>query len=92
VYSEAFKDSISSTVFLFSASLGSIDFTVFDNNSGMIEYDNFPMVGKIYLMLWLVVTNIMLLNLLIAMFSNTYNQLEQEGNGLFLIEIINNRP
>lgn len=72
--------------------MGQFDFTVYDNNTGMPTYVKYETIGKIYLVLWLIISNIMLLNLLVAMFNNTYAKLVQKGNGLFLIEIINIRP
>jgi hypothetical protein len=33
-------------------------------------------IGKIYLLLWITISSIIWINLLIAMFSNTYNQLK----------------
>jgi hypothetical protein len=44
-----------------------------------------------YIISWVIITNIMLINLMIALFSDTYSKLIQMGNGLFLIEIINVR-
>ena len=41
--------------------------------------------------MWLIVSNIMLLNLVIAMFSNTYDKLYQIGDGIFLKEVLDNR-
>jgi len=46
----------------------------------------------IYLITWLVLSNIMLLNLMIALFSDTYSKLQKVGEGLYLIEIIEVSP
>jgi hypothetical protein len=50
------------------------------------------MVGRIYLITWIIITNIMILNLLIALFSDSYNNLIKEGNGILLKEIVDLRP
>lgn len=72
---------------LFSATLGTFDFNVFNNINMVLEKE----YGYAYLALFLVVTNVILLNFIIAILSNTYNQLQNVSNALYYKEIIKMR-
>jgi hypothetical protein len=66
--------------------------SIFDAMTLNPETTEFAIIGKLYLVLWIVISNIMLFNLLIALFSDTYNKLINIGEGLFLIEMIEISP
>ena len=67
---------------LFSSSLGNFDFAVLaSNNKSQI-------LGDIYLIIFIILNNILLLNLLIAILSSTYALLEDKKVVLYINEII----
>ena len=68
---------------LFSACLGNFDYAIFD-----IATKVPPMVGYIYMTLFLILTMIMLLNFLIAILSNTYRILTDVQIGLYLRKVL----
>jgi len=71
---------------LFAASLGDFDYDLFDNLQ-----DGTPTVGYVYLTIFLLFTAIMLLNFLIAILSNTYAELNDVQNALYLRKVIHLR-
>ena len=68
---------------LFSACLGNFDYAIFD-----IATKVPPMVGYIYMTLFLILTMIMLLNFLVAVLSNTYRVLTDVQIGLYLRKVL----
>jgi uncharacterized membrane protein len=70
--------------------MGSFNLTMFDG--GEYNEQGYQIVGKVYIFTWIIITNIMILNLLIALFSDSYNSLIKEGNGILLKEIVDLRP
>ena len=68
---------------LFSACLGNFDYSIFDSTTKVP-----PMVGYIYMTLFLILTMIMLLNFLIAILSNTYRILTDVQIGLYLRKVL----
>jgi len=58
----------------------------------MDTFLEFDTLGEIYIIAWVVLSNIMLINLMIAVFSDTYSRLKKVGEGLYLIEIIEMSP
>lgn len=68
---------------MFSASLGDFDFGVFANEGSFTKN-----VGYIFLVIYLTVSTITLLNFLIAILSNTYDFLQSHKNALYLREVI----
>lgn len=93
-YREEFRDPVNTILLLFSASMGSFDFTLTtDNNTP--PYSNgeqFVNIGFVYQIIWVIFSNVLILNLLIAMFSSTYSKLVGESVGIYLMEIIKSRP
>ena len=78
-----FRSFSSTALFLFDALLGNYKFSVFDNSQfGLGVY------GKIYLMAYLIISNIVLLNFLIAILSDTYSHLNEKKQGLYLQQVI----
>ena len=74
---EPFDSLYNAMIFLFSSSLGEFDFTVFDQLVEGILY------GHVFYVSFLIMELILLLNLLIAILSNTYAMLEQKGQALY---------
>jgi predicted transcriptional regulator len=67
-----FSNYTDAAIFMFSSSLGSFDFSVFENEVQLLDKE----YGYIYLTLFLIISNITLLNFLIAILSNTYTILQ----------------
>ena len=67
---------------LFSSALGNFDFTYLSDN------DKSAILGTVYLVLFIILNNILLINLLIAILSNTYSQLEDSKLVLYILEIL----
>lgn len=70
---------------LFNASLGNYDFTVF------ADCDRGQTFGDVYLFIFIVLNAILLLNLLIAVLSSTYANLEEKKLVLYINEILHLR-
>ena len=68
-------------------SMGNYDFGVFDEIDDPIIKDT----GKAFLMLSIVIFTILILNLIIAILSNTYNIFDPKSNGLYLSKILATR-
>ena len=68
-------------------SLGNFDFNIFKSldDSGMEFF------GKIYLIFIVITFDLLLLNLLLAILSNTYSIFETKSNGLYLSQILSSR-
>ena len=77
-----YSDFFSSLITLVSSALGGFDFTILDSS------DKGTVVPDLYLISFLVITYILALNLLIAILSNTYNDLSVRANILFLSEVL----
>lgn len=70
-------------------SIGNYDFKVFSEN---IENDQFLVnLGSAYTITIVVTFNILILNLIIAILSNTYNMFDTKSAGLYLSKILNAR-
>jgi hypothetical protein len=83
---DEYGDFYSAIKTLFLASLGSFDFDTLKDNSKGSE------VGDIYIIVFVVVNNVLLLNLLIAILSSTYAMLEDKKLVLYINEILKLRP
>ena len=70
------------TTTLFSAALGQFDLTVFNDNYLLNKY-----YGYTFLVIYIFITNIVLLNFLIAVLSSIYSNLKQNSSGLYLRNI-----
>ena len=79
-----FQDETKTFLTLFSASLGNFDFQIFDNPNMNVN----PWFGYITMLLFLVISAITLINFLIAIISNVYNDLSDIGIGLYLRSLI----
>ena len=68
---------------LFNASLGQFDLTVFNGNYLLSKY-----YGYVFLVTYIFISNIVLLNFLIAVLSSIYSNLKQRSSGLYLKHIV----
>mmetsp|Transcript_13351 Transcript_13351/g.20858 ORF Transcript_13351/g.20858 Transcript_13351/m.20858 type:complete len:150 (-) Transcript_13351:1640-2089(-) len=84
----AFETLFDSLITILDASMGNYDFSIFDGIEGNANLLNF---GKSYLMVGVIIFTILILNLIIAILSNTYNQQEGQSNGLYLAKILSTR-
>lgn len=81
---ETFMDSL---LTLYGSSLGGFDFAVFDSAQFTAVW-----AGKLFMIIYLLLFTILLLNFLIAILSDTYALLMEKGRGLQMAEIIRLRP
>jgi len=65
-------------------SLGNYSFEIFN----VLNNKNLVFMGEIYMMLLVLIFNILLLNFIIAILSNTYNIFDNRSNGLYLSKIL----
>ena len=73
-------------VTLFTSALGGFDFTLLEKtNKG-------PIVGEAYLLFFILMNTILILNLLIAILADTYARLSEYKLVLYIDEIIKLRP
>lgn len=84
---EEYRTLFKSTMTLIDSSMGNYDFSVFNQ----IEDPNFKIVGQVYLLLVVIVFTILILNLVIAILSNTYNIYDPKSKGLYLSKILSTR-
>ena len=82
-----YKGFFESVLTVLDASIGNYDFGLFEQ----IDKDFLARFGDIYVMAIVVVFNILILNLIIAILSNTYQQFDQKATGLYLSKILNAR-
>jgi hypothetical protein len=84
-----FSTFLDSCLFVLDASIGNYDFTIFQNEIK----DKVWLVyfGNIYTMIIVISFNILILNLIIAILSNTYNMFDHRSKGLYLSKILNAR-
>ncbi|CAI2382176.1 unnamed protein product [Moneuplotes crassus] len=80
---EGYDSFINCTLTLFSAALGDFSFDVFAEESTFTRN-----IGYLFLISYLIVSTITLLNFLIAILSNTYDFLTGHKNALYLREVI----
>ena len=83
-YSEFSNDNWRGFLYLFSVSLGNFDFSLFTQNEEYLERQ----YGWVYLVLFLVFTNIILINFLIAILSNKYSEMELNKKVLYNRKIL----
>lgn len=77
-----------SFVTMMDASMGNYDFEIFD------AIDDNPMLknlGKVYLIVGVLLFTVLILNLIIAILSNTYNIFDPMSKGLYLSKILSSR-
>ena len=76
-------------LYVLDASIGNYDFKIFKNEiKDMVWLVYF---GNIYTMIIVICFNILILNLIIAILSNTYNMFDHRSKGLYLSKILNAR-
>jgi hypothetical protein len=79
-----FQENWSGALYLISASLGTFDFSIFSVDESVLQKE----YGWVFLILFLIATNIILLNFLIAILSNKYTNMEQKSKVLYLQNIL----
>ena len=87
-YAPEYGSLFSSFVTMMDASMGNYDFEIFD------AIDDNPMLkncGKIYLIVGVLLFTVLILNLIIAILSNTYNIFDPMSKGLYLSKILSSR-
>jgi len=70
------------------ASIGNYSFDLF---KGIENNDQLVIIGDIYVIAIVICFNILILNLIIAILSNTYNMFDTKSAGLYLSKILNSR-
>lgn len=81
---EGFFESILTVI---DASLGNFDISIFTK----VANPNMVIVGQMYMICVIVCFNILLMNLIIAILSNTYSRFESGSSGLYLSKILSTR-
>lgn len=81
-----FKDNTQSFLTLFSASLSSFSFSIFEENMAVNKW-----YGYVSMMIFLLISAVTLLNFLIGIISNVYNTLSEISIGLYLKSMIMTR-
>lgn len=85
---EQFGGLFESVLTVLDTSIGNYNFQVFES----IENDNFLVLfGDLYTIAIVITFNILILNLIIAILSNTYNMFDTKSTGLYLSKILNAR-
>jgi hypothetical protein len=73
----------------FDAMMSNHDFKNFKVENTIV-YDNFW--ARLYLLFFIVITAILVVNLIIAIISNVYNTLKRDSLGVYLDDIVRKRP
>ena len=76
-----------SLMIILDSSMGNYDFSIFDQ----VEDPNVKNYGKGFLMVTVIIFTILILNLIIAILSNTYNIFDPFSNALYLSKILASR-
>jgi len=84
---EQFGGLFASLVTVLDASIGNYDFLLFKQ----IDDQFLSTFGDIYVMCIVVTFNILILNLIIAILSNTYNMFDEKSRGLYLSKVLISR-
>ena len=80
----SFKDNTSTILTLFSASLGNFSFSIFKDPLNAVSLTN----SYIYLALFLLISNVILLNFIIAILTSIYEVLKSKSKVIYLAEIV----
>jgi len=83
---EEFKSEIQAVVTLFSASLGSFSFSMWDENVALATRYNYA-----YLISFLIISNVILLNFIIAILTTIYDEVKNQSKLIYLVEIVKTR-
>jgi hypothetical protein len=87
VNASSFGTLFDSTMTMMDASMGNFDFSIWEEIEDPLQQN----LGKVFLTLAVVLFAILILNLIIAILSNTYNIFDPKSNGLFLSKILQTR-
>jgi hypothetical protein len=71
------------------ASIGNFDFDIYKRVTSDLQY--LGLFGNVYTMTIVISFKILILNLIVAILSNTYNMFDTQSSGLFLSKILNSR-
>lgn len=83
---ESFKDQTTTIMTLFTASLGSFSFNMWDDNVQVATRYNYA-----FLIAFLIISNVILLNFIIAILSTIYDAVKSRSNLIHLADIIKTR-
>ena len=86
-YCEDLSTPFDSFITMVDGSMGNYDFGIFEG----IDDELIRNTGKVYLLISIVIFTILILNLIIAILSNTYNIFDPKSNGLYLSKILATR-
>ena len=78
-----FKGFIDAFNTLFAASFASYDHTIYERSKNVD-----PIVGYVFITLYIIISSVLLLNFLIAILSSTYSFIQEQRNGLYIQEVI----
>ena len=79
---EQYSHFFNSMVHLYESALGGFDFSIYENGKTS------EAIGKLYMIIFLLATTILLLNFLIAIMSETYARLKNYSQGMKFAEVI----
>ena len=83
---DGFKTETEAVVTLFSASLGSFSFKMWDENVQLATRYNY-----LYLLSFLIISNVILLNFIIAILTTIYDEVKQRSKLIYLVGIVKTR-
>jgi hypothetical protein len=83
----AFSTLFVSVMTIADASFGNFDFGIWEE----VEDSFTQNIGKFYLLVTVILFAVLILNLIIAILSSTYNRFNPDSNGLFLSKILQTR-
>ena len=81
---EGYNTNVNAFITLFSATFGNFDYSVFEKEGNTLP----PRFGYYFLTLFLIISNIVLLNFIIGILSSTYSRLIGSSKALYLNEIV----
>ena len=84
---EQYETYIDSVITLFSASLGNFSFSIYEDP----RLETPARYGYTFIIAYLIITNIILLNFIISVLSLVYDQIRELGNLVYLAEVIKTR-
>lgn len=85
---QEFGKLFTSIITVLDASIGNYSFDIFKK---IILNQQLVLIGDLYIITIVICFNILILNLIIAILSNTYNMFDTKSKGLFLSKILNSR-
>lgn len=86
-HSEEFSTPFDAMIIMVDSSMGNFDFEIFSE----VEDPNVQLAGKLYILASVILFTILILNLIIAILSNTYTLFSDKSIGLYLSKIISTR-